>query len=548
MTFPKLRPGHVKIVIAAAVLLSFLLGGTLLIIRFSESPDIKKDLARANEFIVLGEYDSALGILSGIVQENPNPRSVREYLRLHLAIASSTGDYARLLRASGKAIEGFGDNPDYWKYRVLAESRLGLHDAALQHADDFLDKRCCRHILTEVALAAERRPEPEEIPEDYSLVLNLLETEDPSLFIQARDAYDLPDLTAVAAILTAQTDSTEEAFALLDGETTRKFLELSMHLAYDAEKFDIALELLNSSEDKKHNSDFTLLKGDIYLLNGLYSSAAEVYKRCILNWPNASYIPYHNVSRLTKDSEKAEGMLLEGLSRFPGNRQLRMSLITFLLEEGRDDEAGILLYEYLDDYPEDAYAGILADYLAGLGKVPEVKLSRLWMHLGESPESGEWASSYAAWYFAAAGRFDELEVFLQRTRTRQGKTPWHYTFSGISEALKGRYDTSADAFREALELEESPENLYNCALLEGIEGNRDDSISLLTKALMLAGTDDVSAEHTAIIGTELARQLADAGYRQEALEQLREAIDADPGNLEAKRLEKELGHVKEGYQ
>jgi len=520
--------------------IALLTGIIVFSVRWSEPSAVKQRLAEANEFIGQKQYKKATETLEGILSHNPNPRSLRECLRLHLAVAAKTGSYGTLLDASKKVISLAGDKHIYWRYRVLAESRSGLHQAAVAHAQQYLPVRAYKAVRTEVYLAAGIQPEPDAIPDTFTDLAALLQSDAPADFMKAARRYLSPALSAEAAVVTARYNGTLEAFRLLDAETIRGYPELALFLAYDAHEFDKALDILSDGPPTVDDPALLILKADIYILNGLYRSAGEVYRRCISLYPAYESDVYHNLSRIETDPKAALDILDKGLDYFPDSSDLILSKISLLLALGREGDAKDMLASYISEKPGDWYARFLWEYVNGESRVPDVHASRMWLYLDSDSAFTGTIASYTAWFFGAGGRFDDLQMLLDRTKAEFGDAPWHATYQGIIYAMNGSYSNAADSFQEASKHERSPENLYNAAVAYSAEGDIDTSLSLLTDALISAEQGMSTPGHTSAIGTELARILAQKGNRREALEQLRDAVKADPGNLKARQLEKNI--------
>ncbi len=518
--------------------IALLTGIILTAVRWSEPSAVKQSLAEANELIGLKQYKKAVETLEDILSHNPNPRSLREYLRLHLAVAVKTGSYGTLLDASKKVISRAGDKPTYWRYRVLAESRGGLHQAAVVHAEQYLPVRAYKAVRTEVYIAAGIPPDPKAVPDTFTDPAALLKSDSPADFKKAARKYNSTALSAEAARLTARYNDTVEAFRFLDAETIRGYPELALFLAYDAHEFERALDILSDGPLTADDPELLILKADIYILNGLYRSAGEVYKRFISLYPEYESGVYHNLSRIENDPKTALDILDKGLSCFPDSRDLILSKISLLLAHGREGEARDMLASYISEKPGDGYARFLWEYVNAESRVPDVHASRMWLYLDSDSAFRGTIAAYTAWFLGAGGRFDDLQLLLDRTKLEYGDAPWHNTYQGIMHAMNGSYGNAADSFQKAVKHERNPENLYNAAVAYSAEGDIDTSLSLLTDALISAEQGMTTAEHTSAIGTELARILAQKGNRREALEQLRDAVEADPGNLEARRLEK----------
>ena len=181
--------------------------------------------------------------------------------------------------------------------------------------------------------------------------------------------------------------------------------------------------------------------------------------------------------------------------------------------------------------------------LAGLYAFGTLKRNRvwkddytLWTRTVETEPDNYLARAYLASIYRGMGQNEKaLKELLESTKIRPGFTGSHHRL-GLLYYSMGQPVKAEMAFKKVLAI--TPENsdaYYNIALIYMDAGRWDDAIRELKRALPYAGK-----ERMLIIRNGLAVSYVRIGRIEEARNQLRMALDADPGDEETLRNLRDL--------
>lgn len=525
------------------VLVLLLLAAILLFFSLRKDPGMTSLLQEGNRLVAAGEFEDASRLLEAVLQKKTDKKSITEFLRLHARMAAQDGNWQRLLTAASETTELYKKNKTFWAYRVVSESRCGLHEAAIRHADTYLTNKEYAGLRLEAALAAGKEVLPSEVPEYYVELFQLTETRDPEEYLRMAGVFQNDAMALQGLLLTAEKIGTREAYELADQPLEEQYPFVVAYLSYDRGEYQRALHSLKKAGPLQQEDYLTLL-GDIYLAQGYTSSAFQVYQRIKEQECGITPEILHNLSRLMENKYDALRMLEDGFRCFPDHRLLSLSRITLMLEL-QMEEALSLLKEHLQQYPDDGYAKLLWESYSGHARIGDVYSARFYLQQYSDDRLGEQAASYALSFLGTTGRTDEMGEFLQREKTAYGNTAWYLLYQGLHLALRGEYPKAIDLLEQSWEMEARPETLYNMAVIHRALKDYYGAGNLLIQALIQARQKYTLDKHsTARFEQELAEVFFLQGYRTEALQAARRALMEDPGNLRARQLEKMI--INEG--
>ena len=514
----------------------------------------------------LGQWDKAADVFAERASSVLDPDTSRAlYNRLARIAEQHLEDDARAVEAYTRAIEQAGDDPD----SLAALDRLYTKLQAWSELGEILDRRIqasmdpVERSELLVRLGTLKQSQFADLRGAFRAFQEVLDREpsEPRAVAAMESLLEddelAPDVVEVLEPVYRQTEATEKVAALYDvrihlAETTGervRFLQ-DQALVYENELGDTAraLDALRRAfeldpRDEALANDLERLaptvEGGWESLRGLIERVLEkddgdMDRMAVrdLNMRGARWYRDH-----LADPEAAERRYRAAVTADPDTREAHESLVAILRAPGREEELLAALVHWAEvDFDEDAKKDRLREAAAiaesSLGK-PEQAIACFDKILEADPTDAV-ALDALVRLEGAAGKHARVAELLERRIDVEMDPDRRVALRkqlAASFAELGRTEDAIDAWRGALD--EEPTDLESIGALEALYETTErwgELEELVQRRLDVAETP---AERIAA-RVRLARLMESRfGRREEAMDQLREILEEDPGNADA---------------
>lgn len=447
-------------------------------------------------------------------------------LKRSYLLGSTADSYEVLFTTSKAALDAISGAEEIAAFYVFAALRTGHFAQAAQYARQHLSSDRWAAIARETDLtrwALTGVPEATYGGEDP--LLAAVSSGNPELLSRAGALFKEKRFALDAALLYAHQGRMAEAASEIE-EIAGDFPKSATLLMYDAERYEDALRLLDS-----HDLTFPLLKADLYLRLGEHESATLQYRKYIDDEPNASWIPYVNLSKLhmlEDRGEEAAAIIDAGQALFPGARPLLTSEIELSLAVGDRKRARRLIDEYRDGFSIDKNLA-LALSRAGPNGADLIRTeSFLWEAFLNEPDDSKIAR-YLAGIIMVSGDVDELGRLLSVWEENNDLTEWSLFLKGYLYVVSGEIDSAREAFSDAWSRNPRWETAYNLGVIAFYGMQYDDAIKYFRQAEnSLLSNDRQDDIRRALVRSEIARIHYKNGDYDGALREAQYAAGLDP--------------------
>ncbi|MFW5747336.1 MAG: tetratricopeptide repeat protein [bacterium] len=518
--------------------------------------EINEIIAEADEKVAEGSYRRGEDILRRVRGEKLSSQTWMSLLARGMQISEGLDDYTVLLDLSERAVEDLPGNEELWAVHVYALIKRGYYEKGFSSAAEHLVSEEYRTLQYEAAL----KMNPDRVDPGFfegsrfAPLAAATESLDPAAFEELASRLDDPRLYAASAVLWMISGEQERAMETAGRlERYREYDLLRLYIAYDGGNFETALELLTRMNETGRIEPYraVMLEADILMSLGHFDRASASYRNLIETQPEASWIPYLNLSWLAEREgrgEEALSYLFDAYEHFPGKKQVILPYALFLLQQNRGAEAAEqleTLQERLsedEDEDEDEGLALLIHYVRSADTNPQQFRAVLWELYNAYP-GNEKIAQFFTWYLLGFNALGDARLVLDRFETEYGAVEWTYFYRGIISALGGDIETARENLETAFELKERWETQYNLALIAMKRGNITDALERFRSAeILLSGSPEavVKTAELAEIRVKIASILFLDGEYSAAARELSYALDLDPKNLEGRFLSKQL--------
>jgi tetratricopeptide (TPR) repeat protein len=512
--------------------------------------EINAILTETDRYLGEGSYRNAEDSLMRVRGEGFSSSTWMSLLDRGVRVSEGLGDYTLLLDLSERAVEDLPGNEELWAVHIYALIRRGYYEKGFSSASEHLESEEYRTLLYEAALNMNPDRVDPGVFEGSPLapLAEDAESIDPEPFETLAESLDDPRLYAASAVLWMMSGRSDRAMETAERlERYREYDLLRLYIAFDGGDFETALELLTRLNETGRIQAYEaiMLEADILMNLGHSDRAAAAYRNLIETQPEASWIPYLNLSWLAEvrgNEEEALSHLFDAYEHFPGKKQVILPYALFLLQQERTDEAADQLEGLLERNPEDEELTLLVHYIRSADTNPQQFRSVLW-ELYNANSGNEKIAQFFAWYLLGFNALGDARLVLDRFEAKYGAVEWTYFYRGIISSLKGDLENAREELETAFELRRRWETQYNLALVAMKRGNIGDALERFRSAdTLLAGSPEAEnrKEELAEIRVKISWILYLDGEYEAAARELRYALDLDPRNLEGQLLSKQL--------
>ena len=313
----------------------------------------------------------------------------------------------------------------------------------------------------------------EELLEEDKPILTLLFKNDPEIFIEYGVLEKDNRLLIDAALLYMIEGDPQKALNVLENIDGDEYFELLSFIAYDAGYIEQAIEILRDRILKIFSNgrfDLAVFLADLYLINGDYEQAVDLYRQVINKISEISVTSYLNISWILQKQNKdveAEALLESGLSVYNNDFRLLKELVILKIRMENKEGAAELLNDYLNSNPQNLDARLLSFSLINKTQGIAFYEARLWQ-LFEDNSNNEDICKYIMWHLIQLDNLTDARLALDIFSAANGNgngVAWYMAAMGIIEGLNGNIKKAVKYLGESLNIEENGYVRYNRAVL-----------------------------------------------------------------------------------
>ncbi len=491
-------------------------------------------------------YGEAVSVLKRSFRLADDSLSWLMILKRCRLIGARTRDYYLFSEAAGKALEDLSGREDIRFCSIYADILTGAYQEALLKGQKFSGGTDIYNTLIAEAVI---RDNPSALIDDFpikepDLLLRAVNSREPYLMESAAETYDNTRLYMDAALLRMHAGNFDKAFAISDSYLRETYPELFVLIAFDSENFPAVDDFLSQNGRSEFPEDICLLLGESRLNLDKYSAAFDFYSGLIHTDPDLSWIPYLNLSWLSRKMEKSgeEDYLHRGLSVFPGNQYLTLALVSFYIAEHHTAKARDLLKDFIGSNPDNTAARLLFLKLSDINNKPRYSAG-LWKIFNEDP-ANPMTARFFLWYTAGIGDIKSARQILDRYEGEIGE--WIDFYNALAYAGEDDLKSAGEYFKSSFNQKQRWETIYNSGIIYFAENDYQNAAEAFRNAEMIlstSGNPSYSRARQGLIRIKLGHVLLKMNDPAGAGREISFGLELDPDNLEGTLLLKQLDNL-----
>lgn len=458
-----------KVFIVVFIFISMLTGSAILLylIFNSSNPSLNSLLEQADSYIASGYFDSVKDILKDAYKSADGEYYHLKVLKRMYLTAKYTEDWDFLKEYALLSYDKMPGNKNIIHFAAYSSLRSGDISKTWEILTESGSTREFNNLWAEINLKYEG-PKEELLDEDKPILSLLLEN-DPEIFIEYGVLNHEDRLIVDAALLYMIDGNPERALNALENLPEYRYYELKSFIAYDSGDIELASKILAERYEElllNNRMDLITFLADMYLLNGQYEKAIELYGLVTDTSPDFEKNCYLNTAWiLQKENRAREAYELLYNSSFFDDFRFIKELVLIDAGLGNLTEAEQLINNYLTEKPYDINGEILKLFL--VKKTQNNYETGLWQLYEDYPDNEE-LCRYIVWYMINIGRNYDAELALDIYNSAKGgnyTAAWYSGARGIVQGLSGNINTALKNLGTSLVLEENYREQYNRAVL-----------------------------------------------------------------------------------
>ncbi|MBI9100860.1 MAG: tetratricopeptide repeat protein [Spirochaetales bacterium] len=451
-------------------------------------------LTEAAELLSEGYSTEAEDLLESLTDVPVTSVEHMKLLKQYYNLAVITDDFSRFSALSISVAEKFPGREDIKAVGVWGLLKSGRYEAAFEKSGE-LTNELYNSLTAETLLRYKDKLNLKIVAErglQGNPYLNVMTGRDPDIFIHAGEQTGIATYYLDGTLLYMEQGRIRRAQSVFRNYLGDDHPYLGLLINMDGRRWETALRMLNLIRERGETKpEIELLYGDILLHQEKIIDAEVFYSEYIRSNPSEFYLPYANLHLIKKSRDRADGSILkQGLEYFPMNSELSILYAAYLIDSG-DDVGAERVLEDISGLDENNYRAELAlvNLLSG-HRTPEYVRGRYWDLINRYDGSMEPVKSFAL-YLMAWSIWDEFDLLLSRYERDWGETGWSNGYRGVAAAIKGNFTTAATLLEKSVELEETPEALYNLGVLNEKSGYYKRAEDLLEMAIVALDESEI---------------------------------------------------------
>ncbi len=463
----------IKIFIISFLFIAFVAGSFILIqLIFRDNDESFNSLIeQADDYIASAYYDFAKELLNKAYLLAEGDYYHLIVLKRMYLVSRALNNWKYLQEYSLLSLEEMPGNKNIIHFASYSSLRNGDISKTWEILTNSGNIQDLNSLWIELNLKYDNRTE--ELLEEDKPILTLLLKNDPEIFIEYGVLEKDNRLLIDAALLYMIEGDPGKALNVLENIDGDEYFELLSFISYDAGYIEQSIKILSKRYFEiflNSRFDLAVFLADLYLINGDYEQASDLYRQVINRRSGISATSYLNISWILQkqnNDEEAEALLENGLSVYNDDFRLFKELVLLEIKMENKEGAAELLNDYLNSNPQNLDARLLSFALINKTQGIDFYEARLWQ-LFEDNSDNEDICKYIIWHFIQLDNLADAQLALDifsATNGNKNVAAWYLAAMGMIEGLNGNTKKAVKFLGESLNIEENILVRYNRAVL-----------------------------------------------------------------------------------